>query len=119
MPTYEYRCNGCGHDFEDFHGINDDPITLCPVCNEEKVERLISGGAGLIFKGTGFYITDYKKSNASPVNTNGNGNGNGNGHGNSNGNGKREAEATAKSESKSESKTESKPESKTKERTEK
>ena len=94
MPTYEYRCIGCGHNFEEFHGINDDPISLCPVCNEEKVERLISGGAGLIFKGTGFYITDYKKSNASPVNTNGNGNGNG----------KKESESAPKAEAKTEAK---------------
>ena len=60
MPTYEYACNACGHEFEVFHSITAEPIRLCPECGEQKVERLISGGAGLIFKGSGFYITDYR-----------------------------------------------------------
>ncbi|MFC1554659.1 FmdB family zinc ribbon protein [candidate division KSB1 bacterium] len=64
MPTYEYKCDSCGHDFEEFQGIKENPIETCPVCNE-KVHRVINGGAGLIFKGTGFYITDYKNSNSS------------------------------------------------------
>ncbi len=59
MPTYEYRCTACGHEFEEFQPISDPPITICPKCNG-KTERIISGGSGLIFKGTGFYITDYK-----------------------------------------------------------
>ena len=60
MPTYEYACTACDHEFEAFHSITADPIRLCPECGEEKVERLISGGAGLIFEGSGFYITDYR-----------------------------------------------------------
>jgi putative FmdB family regulatory protein len=60
MPTYEYACTACGHEFEAFHSITAAPIRLCPKCGEQKVERLISGGAGLIFKGSGFYITDYR-----------------------------------------------------------
>lgn len=60
MPTYEYACAACEHEFEAFHSITADPIRLCPECGEQKVERLISGGAGLIFKGSGFYITDYR-----------------------------------------------------------
>ena len=60
MPTYEYACTACEHEFEAFHSITADPIRLCPECGEQKVERLISGGAGLIFKGSGFYITDYR-----------------------------------------------------------
>ena len=60
MPTYEYACTACEHEFEAFHSITSDPIRLCPECGEQKVERLISGGAGLIFKGSGFYITDYR-----------------------------------------------------------
>ena len=59
MPTYDYRCKDCGHRFEAFQSMKDDPLTECPVCNGA-VERLIGGGAGLVFKGSGFYITDYK-----------------------------------------------------------
>lgn len=60
MPTYQYRCPSCGHEFEEFQTMSEDPIELCPKCGK-KTQRLISGGAGLIFKGTGFYITDYKR----------------------------------------------------------
>ncbi len=59
MPTYEYRCSGCGHEFEQFQPITEDPISECPQC-KEKPQRLISGGGGLLFKGSGFYITDYR-----------------------------------------------------------
>ncbi|MDQ7054433.1 MAG: zinc ribbon domain-containing protein [candidate division KSB1 bacterium] len=59
MPTYEYVCRECGYQFEEFHGIAEDPISHCPKC-DGKVERLINGGIGLIFKGNGFYLTDYK-----------------------------------------------------------
>ncbi|UCD63953.1 MAG: zinc ribbon domain-containing protein [Candidatus Zixiibacteriota bacterium] len=58
MPTYEYRCTDCGREFEEFQAISDPPITICERCGG-KTERIISGGAGLIFKGSGFYITDY------------------------------------------------------------
>ena len=64
MPTYEYRCTECGHEFEEFQAISDAPITICPEC-KGKTERIISGGTGLIFKGSGFYITDYKNKNRS------------------------------------------------------
>lgn len=60
MPTYEYRCKKCGFRFEEFQSIVDKPLTVCPSCGGE-LERLVSGGAGLIFKGSGFYITDYAK----------------------------------------------------------
>ena len=60
MPTYEYKCNACEHHFEAFQSITEDPVRVCPVCGKEKVERLISAGAGLLFKGSGFYITDYR-----------------------------------------------------------
>jgi putative FmdB family regulatory protein len=59
MPTYEYYCISCGFEFEEFQSIASEPISICPKCNNE-VKRKISGGVGLIFKGTGFYITDYK-----------------------------------------------------------
>jgi len=64
MPTYGYACQKCGHQFETFQAITADPLTECPECGG-KVKRLISSGVGLIFKGSGFYITDYKKSGKS------------------------------------------------------
>ena len=60
MPTYEYVCPKCDHAFEQFQSMNDAPLKKCPKCKKMGVKRLIGGGAGLIFKGTGFYITDYK-----------------------------------------------------------
>jgi len=65
MPTYEYGCKSCGYRFEEFQSIVDDPVKVCPKCNKETVQRFVSRGAGLIFKGSGFYITDYKKKNSS------------------------------------------------------
>ena len=59
MPTYEYKCDSCGYLFEEFQSISDKPIEKCPKCNS-KVRRLIGGGNGFIFKGSGFYITDYR-----------------------------------------------------------
>jgi putative FmdB family regulatory protein len=59
VPTYEYVCRDCGHTFEKFQSITADPLEVCPVCYG-RVERLISAGGGLIFKGSGFYITDYR-----------------------------------------------------------
>jgi putative FmdB family regulatory protein len=60
MPTYPYRCRTCDHEFEEFQSMSDEPLTVCPECGGE-IHRIISGGAGLIFKGSGFYITDYRK----------------------------------------------------------
>lgn len=60
MPTYEYRCPN-GHEFELFQRMSDEPVARCPVC-EEQAERQLSAGAGLLFKGSGFYITDYRDS---------------------------------------------------------
>ncbi|MBT4482668.1 MAG: zinc ribbon domain-containing protein [Candidatus Latescibacteria bacterium] len=59
MPTYEYKCTECGHEFELFQSMTEKPAKTCPECCG-KVERLIGGGAGLIFKGSGFYTTDYR-----------------------------------------------------------
>ena len=59
MPTYDYKCTGCGHGFEVFQSIKDDPVKICPICNSD-VQRIIHGGTGVIFKGSGFYINDYK-----------------------------------------------------------
>ena len=63
MPTYEYRCKDCSYTFEKFQGMKDKPITKCPECGG-RVQRLVSGGAGVIFKGSGFYATDYAASNS-------------------------------------------------------
>jgi putative FmdB family regulatory protein len=60
MPTYEYVCSKCGHQFEKFQSMRDEPLRKCPKCHKAALKRLIGGGAGLIFKGSGFYITDYK-----------------------------------------------------------
>jgi putative FmdB family regulatory protein len=60
MPTYEYACSKCGHHFEQFQSMRDEPLRKCPKCHKAALKRLIGGGAGLIFKGSGFYITDYK-----------------------------------------------------------
>ena len=61
MPTYEYRCRACGHEFERFQKMSDGPVHTCPACERDDVERLISTGGGLLFKGPGFYATDYRK----------------------------------------------------------
>ena len=91
MPTYEYICRACGHEFEEFQSIKADPIKVCPKCRKKKVERKISTGGAVIFKGGGFYETDYRSEGY-----------------------KSAADADKKaSESKPEAKTESKPESKT------
>jgi putative FmdB family regulatory protein len=59
MPTYDYECDKCGHSFEKFQSISEDRIKTCPVC-KGPVRRLIGTGAGIIFKGSGFYATDYR-----------------------------------------------------------
>jgi putative FmdB family regulatory protein len=61
MPTYDYRCDSCGYRFEEIQSIKAEPLRTCPECKQESLRRLLGTGAGLIFKGSGFYITDYKK----------------------------------------------------------
>jgi len=60
MPTYDYECTTCGHTFEAFQSMRDDPLSSCPRCRG-RVRRLIGGGMGVNFKGSGFYTTDYKR----------------------------------------------------------
>ena len=60
MPTYDYRCNGCDHRFELFQSMKDSPKRKCPECGRNALERLIGLGGGIIFKGGGFYETDYR-----------------------------------------------------------
>lgn len=99
MPTYEYRCPSCGENFEKFQRMSDEPGAECPACGKP-AERRLSAGAGLLFKGSGFYITDYRsdsyKSEAKSES------GGGEKKGESGG-------AAAKPEAKPEKKTESKP----------
>jgi len=64
MPTYEYKCKQCKHTMEEVQSMKDDPLVMCPVCHTPNLVRLIGNGSGLIFKGKGFYQTDYKKSNS-------------------------------------------------------
>ena len=66
MPTYEYECKSCAHNFEAFQAITDDPLKICPKCGKE-IRRLIFGGAGVIFKGSGFYITDKNNGSSAAV----------------------------------------------------
>jgi putative FmdB family regulatory protein len=61
MPTYEYKCENCGHQFEQFQSITSKPLRVCPQCGENTLTRLIGAGSGIIFKGSGFYSTDYRK----------------------------------------------------------
>ncbi len=68
MPTYDYKCQNCDHTFEYFQAMSDARLENCPECRGE-VRRLVSGGSGLIFKGSGFYLTDYAKKNSSEQKT--------------------------------------------------
>jgi putative FmdB family regulatory protein len=63
MPTYEYKCNKCGHLFEQLQSITSKSLRKCPRCGKSALKRLIGTGAGLIFKGSGFYATDYRSEN--------------------------------------------------------
>ena len=60
MPTYEYECDACEHRFEELQSFSDEPLTKCPQCKKKKLRRLLGTGAAVIFKGSGFYQTDYR-----------------------------------------------------------
>ena len=101
MPTYEYHCKKCGHEFELMHSMVADPVKICPkeLCAQKKwgrgaVSKKVSAGAGLLFKGSGFYITDYRSENYQTS-------------------AKKEAGGDAKPAGKPEAKSESKPAAKT------
>jgi putative FmdB family regulatory protein len=61
MPTYDYECSACGNRFEELQTFNDPPLTKCPNCKKNKLTRLFGGGGAIIFKGGGFYETDYRR----------------------------------------------------------
>jgi putative FmdB family regulatory protein len=65
MPIYEYLCENCGHAFEEMQTMMEESLLICPVCGKHTLKRLIGAGSGVIFKGSGFYLTDYKKQNSS------------------------------------------------------
>jgi putative FmdB family regulatory protein len=60
MPTYEYHCDACEYNFDEFQSINDKPLKKCPKCGKPKLRRVFGAGAAIIFKGSGFYQTDYR-----------------------------------------------------------
>src|SRR5437899_3226759 len=60
MPTYEYECDACEHNFDEFQSINDKPLKKCPKCGKNKLRRVFGAGAAILFKGSGFYQTDYR-----------------------------------------------------------
>src|SRR5438874_12621778 len=61
MPTYDYKCTACGHTFDELQSFSEPPLTKCPACKKSKLERLFGGGGAIIFKGSGFYETDYRR----------------------------------------------------------
>ena len=60
MPTYEYHCDACEHNFDEFQSMSEAPLTKCPKCGKKKLRRVFGAGAAVIFKGSGFYQTDYR-----------------------------------------------------------
>ncbi len=70
MPTYEYECEDCKHSFDVLQSMTDKRLRKCPACGKMKLNRLIGSGAGMIFKGTGFYQTDYKNPKPAAANKN-------------------------------------------------
>ena len=106
MPTYDYKCSACGHAFEELQSFSEPPLTKCPKCKKKKLARLFGGGGAILFKGSGFYETDYRRA------------GQANGDGKTEKADKTEAGEAAKSETKSETKSESKTESKSETKTE-
>jgi putative FmdB family regulatory protein len=61
MPTYDYECSACGHRFDELQSFSDPPLTKCPECKKNKLQRLFGGGGAILFKGSGFYETDYRR----------------------------------------------------------
>jgi putative FmdB family regulatory protein len=104
MPTYDYKCQACGHRFEALQRITEEPLTKCPKCQKNKLKRLIGAGLAVIFKGSGFYTTDYKRGSANGPSR----------KGEDKSESKTESKAEPKSESRSESKSEGSSESKPK-----
>jgi putative FmdB family regulatory protein len=105
MPTYDYECSACGHTFDELQTFSDPPLTKCPKCKKKKLNRLFGGGGAILFKGSGFYETDYRRAGQT------NGDGKKSDGESTNGDGKAEAKTESKTEAKTEAKTESTPKS--------
>lgn len=95
MPIYEYQCSKCGKILDELQSMTEAPLVKCPKCGEDALKKLIGSGSGLIFKGSGFYLTDYKKSSGDKAKT------------------ESTEKPASKQESKSDSKSETKSETKT------
>jgi putative FmdB family regulatory protein len=67
MPTYQYQCKQCGHTLEELQSMTEPPLVTCPKCGTDNLAKVMGTGSGLIFKGSGFYLTDYRKGNVSPT----------------------------------------------------
>jgi putative FmdB family regulatory protein len=118
MPIYEYQCQNCGHLFDELQTMSEVPLVKCPNCGKDELKKLIGTGAGLVFKGSGFYQTDYKNAASKPAQAGKPGKsesstGEKTETKSSSGETKSESKSKPKSESKQESKTENKSESKT------
>lgn len=105
MPTYDYLCDACEHSFEEFQSMSDPVLQKCPGCGKRKLRRLFGTGAGIIFKGSGFYETDYRRKNGMKEGRKAEADAKG-------GEGKAESKPDSKAESKSDPKPESKPDPK-------
>lgn len=101
MPTYDYQCDACQHAFEQWQSFHDEALTKCPKCKKKKLRRLFGGGAAILFKGSGFYETDYNRSESYQSAAKADAEG-----------GKSEAKAETKSDAKPQAKTETKTETK-------
>jgi putative FmdB family regulatory protein len=110
MPTYEYLCEACEHAFEEFQAMSDKLLRKCPKCGKPKLRRLFGTGAGIIFKGSGFYETDYRKKSGSAASES---------KSESKPESKSDSKSDSKADSKSDSKRDSKPDSKSDSRPEK
>ena len=106
MPTYEYKCDNCGHHFEIYQSMKDDKLSVCPSSGKSTLKRLIGTGGGLIFKGSGFYLTDYKNKPSETTSSK------------STGNGKTESTTSTDKTEKSDTKTKKEPEVKKSEKKE-
>src|SRR4051812_5189956 len=71
MPTYDYKCTACGHTFDELQSFSEPPLTKCPACKKKKLERLFGGGGASVFKGSGFYETDYRRAGTNGTDKNG------------------------------------------------
>jgi putative FmdB family regulatory protein len=112
MPTYDYVCRACEHRFEHFQSMQEASLRKCPECGRMRLERLIGSGAGILFKGSGFYETDYKHKSGVPPSTEGSGKSGGDGDSGAKASGKSGSKPDGKSDATSDATSDSKSDSK-------